>query len=388
MRSKTSYFNRTIFIKTMVRFWPLWAAYFAVWLLCVPLPIVANLRYYTNAEAYFAAGYMANMRSLVFQVATLGGTVIGMITAALSAMAVWSFLYSARSISGMASLPVSREGVFFSVTLAGIVPVLAANVLIVLCTLAVSLAGGLMDAAALFQWLAVVSLIYVFFYGFAVFCAQLTGNVLILPAVYVVLNMVVYVVWAMVDALCSIFIYGMDGAIRLGEPAKVLSPPVKLWQGGVDAIERIEAWDAEEGVLRTVSYALHGWGMYAAYALAGLVFAALALWLYKKRRMESAGDTVAVEVLKPVFKYCMALGGALVLSLLVYSIIEDIVGERMKGAIITLLVMFLGAFVGWTAAKMLIHKSFRVWKRDWLGLGICCAVAAVFMMGMECDLVG
>ena len=275
MRSKTSSFNRTIFIKTMARFWPLWAAYFAVWLLCLPLPVGVNTPYYYTNEV----AYLANMRSLVFQVATLGGMVIGMITAALAAMAVWSFQYSARSMSGMASLPVRREGVFFSVTLAGIVPVLAANVLIVLCTLAVELSCGQTDAAALFQWLAVVALIYVFFYGFAVFCAQLTGNVLILPAVYAVLNVTVYVVWEMVNALCSIFIYGMDGSIRLGNPAKVLSPPVKLWTAGTDAIERIAAWDAEAGVMRAVSYELHGWGMYLAYAAAGLVFAALALWL-------------------------------------------------------------------------------------------------------------
>ena len=308
MRSRTSYFNRTIFIKTMARFWPLWVAYFAVWFLIIPLSVGANLRF--DADNSYA---WLNMRLYVFQAGTLAGVVIGMITAAFAAMAVWSFLYSARSMSGMASLPVSREGVFFSVTLAGIVPVLAANVLIVLCALVVELTNGQTDAAALFQWLAVVSLIYVSFYGFAVFCAQLTGNILILPAVYAVLNLTVYVVWEMVNALCSIFIYGMDGNIRLGNPAKVLSPPVKLWQGGVDAIERIEDLsNAEDGFIRTVGYELHGWGMYLGYAVAGLAFAALALWLYKKRRMETAGDTVAVEVLKPVFKYCMALGGALV----------------------------------------------------------------------------
>lgn len=383
MRSKTSFFNRTIFIKTMARFWPLWAAYFAVWFLCLPLPIGVGLSYSSVEQ------YMREARALVFNLAALGGVAGGFITAALSAMAVWSFMYNARSMSGMASLPVRREGVFFSVTLAGIAPVLAVNVLIVLCTLVVELTCGQTDAAALFQWLAVVSLIYVFFYGFAVFCAQLTGNVLILPAVYAVLNFTVYVVWEMVNALCNIFLYGMDGNIRLGNPAKVLSPPVKLWLTGTsDAIEPIQAWNAEAGMMRTVSYELHGWGMYAAYAAAGLIFAALALWLYKRRRMETAGDTVAVEVLKPVFKYCMGIGGALVLALLVYSIIGGIAGVRMKGAVITLLLMFLGAFVGWTAAKMLIHKSFRVWKRDWLGLGICCAAAAVFMLGMECDLVG
>ena len=32
MRSATSYFNGTLYRKTLARFWPLWGAYFAVWL--------------------------------------------------------------------------------------------------------------------------------------------------------------------------------------------------------------------------------------------------------------------------------------------------------------------------------------------------------------------
>ena len=41
---------------------------------------------------------------------------------------------------------------------------------------------------------------------------------------------------------------------------------------------------------------------------------ALALLLYRRRALETAGDAVAVPWLRPVFKYFMALGGALALA--------------------------------------------------------------------------
>ena len=40
MQSKTSCFNRTVFTKTLRRFWPLWLGYGAVWFLALPLSVI------------------------------------------------------------------------------------------------------------------------------------------------------------------------------------------------------------------------------------------------------------------------------------------------------------------------------------------------------------
>ena len=40
MQSKTSCFNKTLFRKHVTRFWPIWAAYFGVWLLILPLGLL------------------------------------------------------------------------------------------------------------------------------------------------------------------------------------------------------------------------------------------------------------------------------------------------------------------------------------------------------------
>ena len=41
MRSATSYFNGTLYRKTLARFWPLWAGYGVVWLFCIPLNMLS-----------------------------------------------------------------------------------------------------------------------------------------------------------------------------------------------------------------------------------------------------------------------------------------------------------------------------------------------------------
>ena len=43
MQSKTSFFNQSIFWKTVSRFWPVWGSYLAAGILALPIVILANL---------------------------------------------------------------------------------------------------------------------------------------------------------------------------------------------------------------------------------------------------------------------------------------------------------------------------------------------------------
>ena len=44
MRSVILFFNWTVYKKTVARFWPLWAAYFVIWLIFLPLQGLMYLR--------------------------------------------------------------------------------------------------------------------------------------------------------------------------------------------------------------------------------------------------------------------------------------------------------------------------------------------------------
>ncbi len=206
MRSKTSCFNGALLRSGMKRFWPLWAGYLLIWILVMPLPLLRGLRYPGISAMEF--------REWVLNLARFGGEIMGAIFAVFSAMAVWSFLYAGRSASGMACLPVRREGQFFSALLAGFLPLAAGNLIVSLLTLPVCLAGGF-SPAVLGEFFCISVLMLLFFYGFATLCAQLTGNILILPVVYGILNFVAVAVDFLLHLVLGYFVYGMyrDGMV-------------------------------------------------------------------------------------------------------------------------------------------------------------------------------
>ena len=51
----------------------------------------------------------------------------------------------------------------------------------------------------------------------------------------------------------------------------------------------------------------------------------LALLLYRRRRLETAGDAVAVAWLKPIFKYLLSVAGAFGLGYLLFGIVSSTV---------------------------------------------------------------
>ena len=384
MPSKTSCFNRSIFWKNIGRFWPIWGAYLAIWIVIVPIVL---LNEFGNAAGY----EIAQLRYLISEDLLVSGFDGGLILSALfgvfSAMAVWSFLYHPRSAHGMACLPVRREGVFFSVTLAGLLPYLAVNLVIALLALLTEGCFGVADLSATAQLFGLSSLPFLLFYGFAVFCAQLTGNIIILPAVYAVLNFVFVGAEVIVRSIMNMFVFGMTSQ-RLALSTKWLSPFVAILMHC--DVSRNTVW-GDDGFVRGTCY-FNGWRIYLVYAIVGLVFLFFALLLYRRRRMESAGDVVAVNVLKPVFRWCMAIGCGLLMSVLYYFIFvetQPLENRSPAGMFFTvLLLMLVGAVIGWFVAEMLIRKSFRVFHGRWAGLCVCCLVIVLLMCAMEFDLFG
>lgn len=380
MRSRISCFNKTLFLKNISRFWPLWGAYLAIWCLVLPLPILSSRSYYGE--------YPIRAESYVLNTALYGGIAMTAVFAVLMAMAVWSFLYNARAAHGAACLPVRREGLFVSAALGGFVPLAAANVAVFLLALAAEATAGCLNLGVLGQWLGAVTLMLVFFYGFACFCAQLTGSIVILPLLYGVLNFVVCGVVQLGRALLSLFLYGADGGSMSFDLSGYFSPVIAMIARlGADDIY---VKDALTGEWIVTGYTFSGFGLLAVYAVVGVAFGIAALCLMRRRRMESAGDVVAVQVLKPIFRWCMALGCALGFTCLILVIVWNSGEMRHQMTLFVLVVLLLlgGAFIGWFAAEMLIRKSFRVFRRHWGGFGLCCLALVALMLCTELDVFG
>ena len=389
MKSKTSYFNRTLFLNLLKRYWPIFAGYFVIWLIILPISL-ANILQYNTATAAFsgnALAFIAAAGNQILNAGLYGGVIMSGAFGVLIAMAAFNYLYNARSVSMMCALPVKREGVFLSVFTSGLASMFVINLLTFLISLAVVAAYGILASSFgyLLQWLAMVCMINLFFFGFAALCASFTGNILVLPIVYVVLNFTVYVVEMLTRTVMSMFIYGITSNDT--STLAAFSPPVKMLMNSNIAGILEEPGNYNSAV---IGYNYGGWATLVVYAAVGLVFAVLAMLIIKHRRMETAGDVVAVKPLKPIFKYCLSVGCALVFGLLIFTTAFNsptIYGVRAM--LFMLLFMLFGAFVGYFAAEMLMQKTLHVFKGGkWLGFGVTAILIATLMFCGEFDVFG
>jgi len=127
----------------------------------------------------------------------------------------------------------------------------------------------------------------------------------------------------------------------------------------------------------------------AAYALAGLVIALIALLLYRTRKSEMTGSTVAFPWATPIFKYGVALCTAVALGQFLYYFLfgqyRSSGNDSLPG---TILCMAAAGLVGYFVAEMLIKKSFRVFRAGAKGAAIVALALVLLGVAMSFDLTG
>lgn len=386
MKSKTSFFSGALFFSLLKRFWPLFAAYPVIWMLVMPVQLNSALAW----DVQNGQNVALDSANKLLGIGTYGGVFISAAFAILFVMASSHYLYNARSTSMMGCLPVRRSGVFFSMFSVGLAVMLVSNLLILITTIAVNAYYGIATVSYALQWFGMVSMMCVFFMGFAAFCATLTGNLLVLPLLYIVLNFTSFVVISLLSEIIRQLIFGFAGTASgfLQTAFTVLSPIVYIV--GMTRVVSVYTGDPNNGGYVN-GYEYNGWIYLIVIAIVGIALTVAAVQLIRRRRMEAAGDVVAIQVLKPVFKYCLTFGCALVIGCLLYYTVfypsPKMVGDLR---VITLAFSLLvGALVGYFAAQMLIEKTLKVFRvENWTGLGISVLVLITLVAVLRFDLFG
>ncbi len=382
MQSKTSFFNRTLFRKNLSRYWPLWGFASFVGFLA---PAALLVRVIQSGETSVAP---LRVREIYYYLLSDAVPIVSIAYAILCAMAVWSYLYNARSVGMMHSLPIRREGLFLTNLLSGLammaIPYLVAGGL---GTLLFACCGGFDAWGTLATILAVIGQSVTFF-GLATFCAFLTGNIFALPVLYFLLNFLA----PLGDWLCNLFARGFLFGFTADYSGTVdfLCPMVYLTQRLYVNSEYETVRDsALEYQNRLTSVTLENAWLIAAYAAAGLVFLTLAYLLYRRRESERAGDVVAVRVFRPVFRFGVAALSALLGGRLLYALLWESfqAGDTFTPVPLAICLIVAG-LIGYYAASMLLAKSLRVFRGS--AVGALCLVAAcvAFCAGMRYDLFG
>ena len=367
MTSKTSFFNAGLLRRSLLKGAPLWGLWLLFWLLLLPVYLLTR----QDLVPFELTRYLFDCLVVA---GTFGVFFYGLAVAWLQ----FAWLYRTRSAYHYASLPIRRETQFVSRFLAGLLFHLGPALVVTLLTMAAGAAKGENVVVPALIFLACSTLMFLFYYGLAVFCAHLTGHVAAMPVLYLIANFLApvleYVLLLVADAL----IFGLSANQHLWP--LWLSPLYYCLNRNVFSME----WLNRGGV--TIGYVFTGWKPVLLFGAAGLVLAILAFLLFRRRRMESAGDVIAVSWLKPVFRYGVTLCCGLTLGMIIATLILN--SSQIHFGTLLVCILF-ASVVGFLAAEMLLEKTIRVFqKKNFLRLGGALVAMTLVLLACRYDVFG
>ncbi len=377
MPSATSFFSGTLYRSNLSRFWPLWALYALLWVFRIPLNLLNDI---LHVGQYGGSERFVRVVAAIPGSLSLYGTASALVFGLFAAMAVFSFLYSSRSACAMHALPLRREALFFTSWLSGLSFLLLPHALVVVLTLLVGLLIlplWTMLAQTMLLWFLAQSALCLFFFSFAAFCAMFTGHILALPAFYGILNGLVAGILYLVQNLCSELLYGFAGfESPVTNIALFCTPALELYSSASWTLD-----SSLEGV-SSIPGSLENPLMLAVYGGIGLILTGIALVVYRLRHVETAGDVVSVPVVRPLFRYGMALCVGLTLGSLTVSFFS-----AWGSAVSIVVSLVLWTAIGCFVAEMFLRRSFRVWKA-WKDAAVISLLMAALCCALTLDWIG
>lgn len=375
MPSKKLSFNTTLFRKNLARFWPLWGG---VSLLSALMPLTLLMSF---LNPYFSGDVTTtNVTQALYTVAAGLMPVASLFYAVLAAMAVWSWLYTARSAGFMHTLPMDRGTIFLTSAASGLAILLIPYVVTGGLTCLILLCFGVFPPLAVLQTISAALGYTLFYFASATFAAMVTSNLFAMPVFYFIGHFFAVILQTLLEWFAGSLIFGYAGSDELS--LTFLSPTVAFYR-----YMEINSTHLEDG---SREIAFHGLWIIWAYAAVGLVLLALSFWLYRLRHSESAGEVVAYRPLKPIFRYGVALCFALTLGMMLYEIIwNSNLSAGLYSEVVPLSVcMILAGLMGYYAASMLLAKSHKVFKGSGRGVAVTAALVIVLCAGVYFDILG
>ena len=385
MKLKTSFFNPTLYRKNLTRFWPLWGltSFFGALIPISGIMMCLNGDLKTTAlefkEVYYnAIVYFAPVVLLCYCI--------------LCAMAVWSYLYNARSVGMMHTLPISREGLFVTNFLSGLTMVAIPWAVTALFCVILSIVARSFSAWPLFVTILCIAGEGLFYFSSATAAAFVTGNIFALPALYFLFHFLAPLLDTLITQFSANMIFGLQSRAYTGV-VNWLSPTVYI-MGNVDVrnlyTERPIPGqpNVTESVLASVTLE-KGW-LIAVYALVGLALLGVAYVLYRYRKSESAGEVIAMSWGRPVFRYGIAalaaLGGGQLLYIIIFNSFD--LDQDPYRILPLIFCMLIAGLIGYYGASMLLAKTLRVFKGSQRGAAIVAAGCVIACCVVGFDMLG
>lgn len=361
MKSRTSLFNATVLKKDITRFCPLWIIFSVMQVMTALGSIGADLFIRNNFIAY----------NLAISTGTMA--IQALFYALVCALLLFGDLFKGRLCNALHALPVRRESWFATHALAGLLFFLVPNTAMALLFL--PFLGSLWFIAPM--WLLASTAMFLFFFSLAILCIMLTGSRFATAAIYILINFFSMLCYWLVETYYAPLLPGLhikDAVFLIFSPCSALSSG--------------EYFRFSEEIAPNAEYIDEVWtyhfqGFTGDWLYVGIVFAlsillfALGLVLYRKRKLESAGNFLAFPKTQPVF--------LVIFALTIGALFQTFFGLFGSGIVS----MVIGMVIGCYAGQMLLRRTVKIFdKRSALWCGILAGAMTLTLVVTAIDPIG
>ena len=365
MKSKTFFCEKTLLKKNLRRFAPFWGLFTLALLMGLSV-LVQDYRGRFDLGMHLAR----NSREMApFMLAY--GLLMGEL--------LFGDLFDSRMCSGIHALPLRREQIFSVNLLSGLLSCLIPTAVMALAAIPF-LMGIPMEQGWLLAplWFAALNLQFLFFFGLASFCAMLAGTRLAMALLYGIVNFASVLIYF---PFSTIYVPLLVGVMDNSDPFQRFCPTLQMADTILIECER------NEEINPVGHFQLgEGWGYLLLCAGIGVALMAGALLLYRSRKLECAGDFLSLPRLKPLFQ----ITAGLLAGAAAYMFSGIFFGTYYRWTF-QLIFIVTGMAVGWFAARMLLDKTLRVFRRSsvlgllalMLAVGASVGITALDPLGIE-----
>lgn len=367
MKLKASYFSisRPLILENLRRFWAIPALAFLVYFLSGVFPVLMSYNRLNNMASYIDISLKNQQPFYMFA---------HLIFPIIAAVVIFRYLQGISSVSVMHAMPFTRTKLYNSGFISGLILILAPILLNGAILLAISkpvyrmygTETGMMinevnvfARADILNWIWVSVLIAVVIYTVSVFAGIVTGNALMHFATAIWFNFLIPALYGVFIAYFSHFLYGFDSAGNWLEFGMNISPFLSVLQN-----------QGHLGPYSTIYY-----------LVSVIVLFVLTGFLYRKRNLEHATDSLAFSFMEPIICYLIAFLGMTLLGFYF-----EVLGESeiyMYGGLAA------GTLIFFIIGQMIVKKTPRVYNINSLkSLGIYALIAIVFILGLRFDITG
>ncbi|WLR50636.1 hypothetical protein LC040_15420 [Bacillus tianshenii] len=249
---------------------------------------------------------------------------------------LFRYLQTKEAADMMHSLPIKRGTLYFNHTLSGVIMLLLPVWLTAVITFFVSKMvsySTLLTINDLMSWTVIVSMLTLFFFITTIFVGIVTGMSVAQGILTYILLFLPTGLLVMINYQLTQFLYGFSEYAMSAQYEK-WSPIIRIFEMRGDTLSGMEMI------------------FYPVMTVALFVFGLL---LYKARHIETATQVITFQILRPLFKY----GVTFCAMLLAGSYFASMRSGESEWLYVGYVI---GAILGFSAAEMILQKSWRIFR--------------------------